>query len=139
MISEQAMLDAVRACKTVGVVGATDGKKPGRASFEIPAQLQRRGMKLYPINPTLTEALGEPCLPSVAALPLAVDILDVFRRPEAIPELAEELVALPAEKRPKLVWLQSGITHAEAEARLEAAGFAVVSDACLAVVAARVR
>jgi len=139
MLSESQMLEAVRQCRTVGVVGATDGKKPGRASHEIPAQLQRRGIKLYPINPTLQEALGEPCLASVAALPLAVDILDVFRRPEAIPELADELLALPAEKRPKLVWLQSGITHPEAEARLEAAGFQVVSDACLAVVAARVR
>jgi len=139
MLAEQAMLEAVRQAKTVGVVGATDGKKPGRASYEIPAQLQRRGLKIYPIHPTLSQALGEPCLARVAGLPLAVDILDVFRRPEAIPELADELLALPAEKRPKLVWLQSGITHPEAEARLEAAGFQVVSDACLGVVAARVR
>jgi predicted CoA-binding protein len=139
MITEQAMLEAVRQARTVAVVGATDGKKPGRASYEIPAQLQRRGMKLYPINPTLKEALGEPCLASVAELPLRVDILDVFRRPEAIPALADELLALLPEKRPKLVWLQSGITHPEAEARLEAAGFQVVSDACLGVVAARAR
>jgi hypothetical protein len=133
------LLEAVRQAKTVGVVGATDGKKPGRASYEIPAQLQRRGLKLYPINPTLATALGEPCLAQVADLPLAVDILDVFRKPEAIPGLADELLALPPERRPKLVWLQSGITHPAAEARLKAAGFQVVSDACLAVVAARVR
>jgi hypothetical protein len=68
-----------------------------------------------------------------------VDILDVFRRPEVIPTLADEILALPPEKRPKVVWLQTGITNPEAEAKMEKAGLKVVSDSCLGVVAGQVR
>lgn len=139
MIPESQITEMLLACRTVAVVGATDGGKPGRASFEIPQMLQRRGVRIIPINPTLETALGERCLKSVADLAEPVDILDVFRRPEAIPELADALLAMPKALRPGLVWLQTGITHAEAEARLEAAGFKVVSDMCLGVLMARVR
>jgi len=96
-------------------------------------------MKIYPVNPNIQSSLGEKAYATVKELPLKVDILDVFRRPDVIPTLADELIALPEEKRPKTVWLQTGITHPEAEAKLEKAGFKVVSDACLGVVAARVR
>lgn len=130
-------LEAARTVKTVAVLGMTDGSKPGRASFEIPQMLQQRGVKLTPVNPMIQSALGEKSLASLKELPAGIEILDVFRRSDAIPEIAEELLALPIEQRPKLVWLQSGISHAEAEAKLEAAGFQVVSDRCLGVYAAR--
>jgi uncharacterized protein len=130
-------LEIARTVKTVAVLGMTDGSKPGRASFEIPQMLQQRGVKLVPVNPTISSALGEPSLKALADLPLGVELLDVFRRSEAIPELADELIALPPSQRPKTVWLQSGITHPEAEARLEAAGYQVVADRCLGVYVAR--
>ncbi|HTC20998.1 MAG TPA: CoA-binding protein, partial [bacterium] len=76
---------------------------------------------------------------TVKDVPVRVDILDVFRRPDVIPALAEEILALPEPMRPKVVWLQTGITHPEAEAKLEKAGIKVVSDTCLGVIASRVR
>lgn len=130
-------LEIARTVRTVAVLGMTDGSKPGRASFEIPQMMQQRGIKLFPVNPMIPAALGEPSLKSVAELPAGIEVLDVFRRGEAIPELADELISLPAAQRPRTIWLQSGISHPEAEARLEAAGFQVVSDRCLGVYVAR--
>jgi predicted CoA-binding protein len=82
---------------------------------------------------------GQKAYPTIAELPVVPDILNVFRRPEVIPALADEILALPPAKRPAVVWLQSGITHEESEKRLEKAGIKVVSDSCLGVYAARVR
>ena len=129
----------VKQAKTEAVYGMQDEKKSDRPAFLIPQMLQKRGLKLYPVNPKITTSLGEKALASLKELPPGVDILDVFRRPEDIPQVAEEVLALPPAQRPKTVWLQSGITHPEAEARLEAAGLKVVSDACLGVFAARLR
>ena len=139
MLTEQEVIDIVKNAKTVAVYGMQDEAHMDRPAFQIPAMLHERGMKLYPVNPKIQFSLGEKALASLNDLPLSVDILDVFRRSDAIPELADEIIALPSEKRPKVVWLQTGITHPEAEAKLEKAGFKVVSDACLGVFAARVR
>jgi predicted CoA-binding protein len=139
MMNEQETIDIVKNAKTVAVYGMQDEAHMDRAAFQIPAMLKERGLKLYPVNPKIESSLGEKALASLADLPLSVDILDVFRRSDAIPELADEIIALPAEKRPKVVWLQTGITHPAAEAKLEQAGFKVISDACLGVFASRVR
>ncbi|HJT23012.1 MAG TPA: CoA-binding protein, partial [bacterium] len=138
-VSEDEVLEIARTAKTVAVEGMQDEKKMDRPAYQIPAMLQERGMKIYPVNPNIQSSLGEKAYPAIKDVPVRVDILDVFRRPEVIPTLADELIALPQEKRPKVVWLQSGITHPEAEAKLEKAGFKVVSDACLGVIASRVR
>lgn len=139
MLNDQEALELARISHVVAVVGMTDGSKPGRASYDIPLMLLRRGYRLIPINPMLTTALGLPCLSSVAQMPPGVEVLNVFRRPEVIPALADELCALPLAQRPKAVWLQTGIRHLEAESKLEKAGFQVVADKCLGVLAARVR
>lgn len=130
-------LEIAKHVRTVAVLGMTDGSKPGRASFEIPQMLQARGIQVLPVNPMIQSALGQPSLPSLDQLPQGIEVLDVFRRSDAIPEIADELIALPAAQRPKLVWLQTGISHPQAEAKLEAAGFQVVSDRCLGVYVAR--
>jgi predicted CoA-binding protein len=137
MLIDAEALEAARTCKVVAVVGMTDGSKPGRPSFEIPQMMQQHGVRVIPVNPMIKTALGEPSLAALADLPQAPDIVDVFRRPEAIPELAQELLALPREKRAKIVWLQTGITHPEAQAALEAGGYQVVADRCLGVYVAR--
>lgn len=138
-VSESEMLEIVKNAKTVAVEGMQDDKKMDRPAYQIPAMLKDRGLKIYPVNPNIQSSLGEKAFSAVKDLPVKVDILDVFRRPDVIPTLADEIIALPEEKRPKVVWLQTGITHPEAEAKLEKAGFKVVSDACLGVMAARVR
>jgi len=130
-------LEAARTCKVVAVVGMTDGAKPGRPSFEIPQMMQQRGIKVLPVNPMIPAALGEAAVGALADLAVRPDIVDVFRRSDAIPEVARELLALAPEKRAKLVWLQTGITHPQAEADLEAGGYQVVSDRCLGVYVAR--
>jgi predicted CoA-binding protein len=137
MLSDAEALEVARTAQVVAVVGMTDGSKPGRPSFEIPQMLQERGIRVLPVNPLIKEALGLPAVAHLADLTLKPDVVDIFRRAEAIPEIADELLALPAGKRPKTVWLQTGITHPESEARLEAAGYQVVSDKCLGVLVAR--
>lgn len=138
-VTDQEMREIVKNAKTVAVEGMQDEKKMDRAAYQIPATLQQRGMKVYPVNPHIQSSLGEKAYAAIKEVPVQVDILDVFRRPDVIPALADEILALPVEKRPKVVWLQTGITHPEAEAKLEKAGLKVVSDACLGVVAAAVR
>src|SRR5258708_35746884 len=138
-VNEQEMMEIVKNAKTVAVEGMQDEKKMDRAAYQIPATLQQRGMKIYPVNPNIQSSLGEKAYAAIKDVPVKVDILDVFRRPDVIPALADEILALPEEKRPRVVWLQTGITHPEAEAKMEKAGLKVVSDACLGVIAARVR
>ncbi len=138
-VTEQEMQDMVKNAKSVAVEGMQDESKMDRPAYSIPALLQSRGLKIYPVNPKIQSSLGEKAFESIKDLPVKVDILDVFRRPEVIPALADEIIALPESLRPKAVWLQTGITHPEAEAKLEKAGFRVVSDACLGVVASQVR
>ena len=137
MLNDQQALKVAHDAKVVAVVGMTDGSKPGRASFDIPEMMQMRGIRVLPVNPMIKSALGEPAVATLAELSVVPDIVDVFRKPEAIPEIADELLALPKEKRAKTVWLQTGISHPESEARLEAGGYQVVSDRCLGVYVSR--
>jgi uncharacterized protein len=138
-VSENEALEIAKNAKTIAVEGMQDEKKMDRPAYQIPALLKEMGVKIYPVNPNIQSSLGEKAYAGIKDVPVQVDILDVFRRPDVIPALADELIALPADKRPKVVWLQSGITHPEAEAKLEKAGFKVVSDSCLGVMASRVR
>lgn len=134
IVDDEAGLTAIaRDLRTVAVVGIKDGRDPDAPAFEIPNLLQGSGVRVIGVNPMISEALGVPTLGSVAQLPPGVDVVDVFRRADAIPALAEELLALPVERRPAVVWLQSGIRHDAAAARLVAGGYRVVQDRCLGV------
>jgi uncharacterized protein len=135
-MTESEMVSLIRLAKTIGVVGMQDEAHADRPAFAIPQQLLQRGYDVYPINPTISSSLGRTAYASVSELPIRVDILDVFRPAQDVPQLTEEILALPAERRPKAVWLQSGITEPESEAKLAAAGITVVSDRCLGVYAA---
>jgi len=137
--SEDQIIRIVKDAKTVAVYGMQDESRMDRPAYTIPALLQSRGLKLYPVNPKIQSSLGEKAYADLKSLPVKVDILDVFRRGDAIPELADEILTLPADKRPTTVWLQTGISHPEAELKLEKAGLKVVSDACLGVYVSRVR
>lgn len=132
--------ELARRMQRVAVVGIKDGvADPDAPAFTVPQVLAESGIELIGVNPRVPHALGQPTLPSVADLPPGIDVLDVFRRIEAIPGLADELLALPPERRPAHVWLQSGIRHDAAAARLTDAGIHVVQDACLGVYVRRYR
>jgi predicted CoA-binding protein len=113
--------------KTIAVVGASD--KPYRDSNRIAEFLMRKGYTVYPVNPTYTETNGVRCYPDLASLPGPVDIVDVFRNPDAVDDVVSQSIAANA----GTLWLQSGVIHEGAARRAEAAGIAVIMDHCIAV------
>ncbi|TMQ66051.1 MAG: CoA-binding protein [Candidatus Eisenbacteria bacterium] len=137
--SEEELKSIVRSAKTVAVVGIKDGTDPDAPAYHIPMILQSRGIRIFPVNPKFQTVLGERVYPDLASVPERVDIIDIFRRPDAIPALADEILALPPEKRPAVVWMQSGIKNDAAAQTLAEAGIRVVQDHCLGVYSARYR
>ena len=135
--AEDELAEIVRSMKTVAVVGMKGEDQGDEPAHEIPQRVQSLGYRVIPVNPKLASALGETAYPSLAAVPERFDLVDVFRRPDAIPAVADEILALPADRRPAVVWLQSGIRHDDAAERLAAAGIDVVQDRCLGVYAGR--
>ena len=111
--------------KTIAVVGLSD--KPDRPSHSIPAYLQEQGYRIIPVNPKLSEVLGEKAYISLRDVPLPVDVVDIFRRAEDVPPIVEEAIAIGA----KVVWMQLGIINEEAASRAETAGLTVVMDTCM--------
>ncbi len=121
----------LRATRTIAVVGASS--KPDRPSYGVFARLQRAGYRVIPVNPFETEVHGERAYPSLAHVPDPIDLVDVFRRAEETPLVADAAVRA----RAKVLWLQLGIVNEEAAARARAGGLVVVMDACIAVVVSR--
>lgn len=120
------LLERVRSIAVLGIkAGAADD------AHEVPRYMQAHGYRILPVNPKLDRVLGEPCVPRLAELDARADLVNVFRAPAHVPAHVDEILALP--ERPHAVWLQLGIRHDEAAARLEAAGIAVVQDRCLMV------
>jgi predicted CoA-binding protein len=111
--------------RTIAVVGLSD--KPDRPSYDVAAYLQQEGYRIFPVNPNIARVLGEKAYASLRDLPEAVDVVDIFRRPEHVPAVVEDAIATGA----KVVWMQQGIVHEEAAARAEAAWLTVVMDTCM--------
>jgi predicted CoA-binding protein len=121
---------------TVAVVGCSDN--PVRDSLRIAKLLKRRGFKVIPVNPqldadALRDALGEKCYPNLAAISEPVEIVDVFRRSEFVPQIVDEAIA----KGAKVLWCQLGVIHLDAGHRAQKAGMTVVMDRCPAIEYAR--
>ena len=111
--------------KTIAVVGLS--ASPGRPSHGVARALQGFGYRIIPVNPTLTEVLGETAYPSLHALPEPVDLVDVFRESSHVAGIVDDCIAL---KLPAL-WLQDGVMDAAAALRARAAGLTVVMDRCI--------
>jgi predicted CoA-binding protein len=124
MRTEREILEQAR---VIAVVGCSDS--PTRDSYRIAAYLQREGYRIIPVNPTITTALGETAYPDLASVPEKVDLVNVFRRSDAVPGVVDDAIAAGA----PAIWLQLGIRHDEAEKRAREAGLDVVSDRCIAV------
>ena len=121
------VLELLRKAKTIAVMGLSDD--PSKPSYRVSAYLQSKGYRVLPVNPKLHEVLGEKAYPSLteAAKANQIDIVDVFRRPEAVPAIVDEVLALgiPA------LWLQKTVVHEEAAGKARAAGVLVVMDKCI--------
>jgi len=113
-------------CRTVAIVGLSD--KPDRDSNEVARYLRSQGYRIVPVNPAVPEVLGERSYPSLAAVPsdVAVDLVVIFRRPEAVPAVVDEAIA----RGVRAVWMQLGIEHPAAARRAREHGLAVVENAC---------
>ncbi len=117
----------LEATKTVAVVGYSD--KPDRPSNEITLALIKAGYDVYPVNPILESTDELRIYPSLADIPVRLDVVDIFRKSDAVPEVVEEAIAVGA----KAVWMQLGIINDEAARRAEEAGLQVVMDHCIKV------
>jgi uncharacterized protein len=116
---------------TVAIVGLS--KNELRASFFVGYYLKRHGYRVIPVNPRETEVLGEPCFPSLSDVPVPIDIVNVFRAPDALPGIAADAVKVGAGS----IWCQYGVINPEGARIAEAGGLAVVMDRCLKVEHAR--
>jgi len=125
--SDEALRELLSSVNTIAMIGASSD--PGRPSHGIFQKLLRVGYRVIPVNPNEQEVLGQKAYASLAEVPGPVDLVNVFRRPEHTPPLADEAAALGA----KALWLQSGITNEETATRARAKGLIVVMDSCIGV------
>lgn len=123
----------VRNTRVAAVVGMKDESRGDAPAFTVPRRMKERGIRVIPVNPTVSSSLGERAFPRLADVDVPFDLVQVFRRIDAIPEVVDDILSLPEGRRPRVVWLQSGIIHEAAAARLRAAGMTVVMDRCFAV------
>jgi hypothetical protein len=117
----------VTGARTVAVVGASPD--PARPSNGVTRYLQAAGLRIFPINPSISTLFGLTVYPSLAALPEPVDLVDVFRRPEYTVDIARAAVAA----RAGALWLQLGVVNEQAARIAEEGGLDVVMDRCLAI------
>src|ERR1700739_2385899 len=117
----------LRVAQTIAVVGLSSN--PMRASHGVAEYLKAAGYRIIPVNPNETEVLGEKAYVRLEDVPERVDIVDVFRRAEELPAVAESAIGIGA----KVLWMQLGIENAEAAEKARAAGLVVVEDSCLMV------
>jgi Predicted CoA-binding protein len=111
--------------KTIAVVGLSSD--PMRASYGVSRYMQGRGYRIIPVNPNEQTILGERAYASLAEIPEKIDLVDVFRRPEHVPEIVDEAIRL---KIPAL-WLQEGVVHEAAAKKARDAGLLVIMDRCI--------
>jgi predicted CoA-binding protein len=111
--------------RTIAVVGVSS--KRYRPSYGVTEYMQRAGYRIIPVNPQETEVLGEKSYPDLESVPEPVDIVDIFRRSEFVPDIVDAAIR----KGVKVIWMQEGVIHEEAARRAEAAGVTVIMDHCI--------
>lgn len=117
--------EILQSARTVAVVGLS-GKRY-RPSYGVAEYLKREGYRVIPVNPEETEVLGEKSYPDLDSVPGEIDVVDVFRRSEFVPEIVEAAIR----KGVKVIWMQEGVIHEEAARRAREAGLTVVMDRCI--------
>lgn len=125
MIGDPEITELLRSAKTIAVVGLSSN--PTRASFGVSRFLQRQGFRIIPVNPNESEVLGERAYPSLRDVPGEIDIVNIFRRPENVPEAVDDALR----KGTRFIWMQEGVINYAAAQKAEAAGIPVVMDRCI--------
>jgi len=123
--SDQELKELLTNATTIAIVGASSN--PDKESYGIMQKLLRAGYRVVPVNPKETNILGQRSYPSLIDVPGPIDIVDVFRRAEDTPAIADDAVTIGA----KALWLQTGIASEDAAARAKAGGLIVVMDTCI--------
>lgn len=132
-LQEDGIETMLSSARTIAVVGLSDN--PTRDSHSVGRYLQANGYRVIPVNPAVDEVLGERAYPDLASIPddVEIDIVDVFRRPEHVPEIVDAAIARGA----RAVWMQLGVHHRDAAERARKAGLTVVENRCIKVEHAR--
>lgn len=115
----------LREARTIAVVGLSEN--PARPAYEVARYLQQQGYQIIPVNPTVTQALGEKAYPSLDDVPGPVDIVDIFRNPQYVPEIVQQAIR----KKARVVWMQPGAENWDAADVAEAAGLTVIVGQCM--------
>ena len=131
--SRDELVRLLETARTIAVVGASSD--PARPSHGVFVRLLRAGYRVIPVNPSETAVLGQTAVARLDQIEEPIDIVDVFRRAEATPDVARAAVAVGA----KALWLQSGISNEETAARATTGGLVVVMNACIGVMHSMLR
>jgi hypothetical protein len=121
----ESIADALKNAKTIAVVGLSSN--PMRASHGVSAYMQAQGYRIIPVNPHEDFVLGEKSYASLRDVPEKIDIVNVFRRPEFVPEVVDQAI----EKKAPVVWMQEDVIHEQAAQKARQAGIFVVMDLCI--------
>ena len=125
MNNDQMMKDILLSAKTIASVGLSSNQE--KESYWIVSYLKDQGYRIIPVNPTADEILGEKAYPDLESVPEKIDVVQVFRKPEDVPPVADSAIKVGA----KVIWMQEGIVNEEAAQKAREAGLQVVMDACM--------
>jgi predicted CoA-binding protein len=125
MPASDPIADLLKRAKTIAVVGLSDS--PLRPSHGVSAYMQTHGYRIIPVNPAISEALGEKSYPTLLDVPEKIDIVNIFRRPEFVEEIVDQAIQLKV----PAIWMQEEVVHEKAAEKARKAGIFVVMDSCI--------
>jgi predicted CoA-binding protein len=117
--------ELLQEAKTIAVVGLTDS--PIRPSYGVSGYMQSQGYRIIPVNPHITESLGEKAYATLLDVPDKIEIVNIFRRPDAVPDVVDQAIQV----KPRAIWMQEGVVHEAAAQKARDAGIFVVMDRCI--------
>lgn len=117
--------EILETCKTVAVVGLSP--RPERDSNGVAAYIQEKGYRIIPVNPAAQEILGEKCYPDLDSIPDSIDVVDIFRRSNEVPDIVADAIKIGA----RAIWMQKGVVSEDGASAARAAGLMVVMDECM--------
>ena len=127
-LPEEEVQAIIKRMKSIAIVGISD--KPDRPSYGVARYLQYKGFKIIPVNPSIKEVLGEKAYPDLRSIPkelYPIEVVDIFRKPETVPEIVKAAIAIGA----KVIWMQEGVVNNKAADEARAAGLKVIMNRCI--------